>query len=92
MNYDQAKQIVSEHAPDLILDDEVKGQQHICVRATKSGMPFSIMLPTTLVDHGAADAEPVDEATAASQAEKKAAAERKTLTDALDAANRALGM
>lgn len=71
MNYAQAKEIAAEHAPDLILDEEVKGQAHICVRATKDGPPFSIHLPMS-TDNAEAD--------------------RKVLTDALDSANRALGM
>lgn len=54
MNYAQAKQIAAEHAPDLILDPEVKDQAHICVRATKVGAPFSIHLPMS-TDNAEAD-------------------------------------
>lgn len=44
MNYDQAKAIVAERAPDLILDDH-EGHAHVVVRKTKGGRTFSIMLP-----------------------------------------------
>lgn len=54
MNYAQAKQIASEHSPDLMLDPEVKGQAHICVRTTKNGAPFSIHLPLS-TDNAEAD-------------------------------------
>lgn len=47
MNYAEAKAIASDHAPDLLVDPEVKGQPHICVRTSKSGPPFSITLITT---------------------------------------------
>lgn len=47
MNYAEAAAIIAEHAPDLKLDIEVKGNPHICVRARLGGPPFSIMLPTT---------------------------------------------
>lgn len=70
MNYDQALEVATEHAPKLLVDPPVKGQPHICVRKVKDGAPFSIQLVTT------DDAE----------------ADRKTLTDALDAAMKTLGV
>lgn len=69
MNYAQAKEIAAEVTPALIVDPEVPGQPHICVRRTAKGAPFSITLVTT--DDAAADV--------------------KTLKDALDAANVTLG-
>lgn len=50
MNYDQALKIAADHAPELFVDPEVKGQPHICVRASISGAPFSIHLPETTDD------------------------------------------
>lgn len=50
MNYAQAMQIAADHASELLIDPEVKGAQHICVRARKDGPPFSIMLPATTDD------------------------------------------
>lgn len=43
MNYDLAKAIIAERAPDLILDPD-QGDPHLCVRKSKDGMPFSIYL------------------------------------------------
>lgn len=43
MNYDQAKAIITEVAPDLIVDPD-NGHAHICVRKSEAGAPFSIML------------------------------------------------
>lgn len=54
MKYDQALQIATDHAPELIVDPEVKGDPHICVRARKDGRPFSIMLPES-TDNGETD-------------------------------------
>lgn len=46
MNYEQAKAIIAEHEElGLLLDPEVPGQAHICVRKSEKGEPFSIMLP-----------------------------------------------
>lgn len=64
MNYAQAKQITSEHAPDLIVDPEVPGQPHICVRATAKGAPFSIHLPES-TDDAEADKKVLTDALAA---------------------------
>lgn len=50
MNYAQALQIAAEHAPKLIVDSEVAGDPHICLRAHKDGRPFSIMLPESTDD------------------------------------------
>lgn len=71
MNYDQALLIAADHAPHLLVDPEVKGQPHICVRISAKGAPFSIHLPESTDD---AEAE----------------ADKKTLTDALDAATKHL--
>lgn len=78
MNYETAAKIVAEHSPKLILSPAVEGLQHIDVRKTAEGAPFSITLP----DSRLADASATEE--------EKAAAERKQLTDALDAAERHL--
>lgn len=69
MNYAQALLIAADHAPHLLVDLEVKGQPHICVRASAKGEPFSIMLPISTDD---------------------AEADKKHLTDALDAATKHL--
>lgn len=50
MNYDTALKIAADHNPELLIDPEVKGQAHICVRARKDGAPFSIHLPETTDD------------------------------------------
>lgn len=50
MNYATALQIAADHAPKLLVDPEVPGQPHICVRATEGGPPFSIHLPETTDD------------------------------------------
>jgi hypothetical protein len=50
MNYAQAKTMIADRFPDLILDPEVTGQPHICVRGRKNGPPFSVMLPETTDD------------------------------------------
>lgn len=50
MNYAQALQIAADHAPELLIDPEVAGDPHICVRARKDGAPFSIMLPESTDD------------------------------------------
>lgn len=73
MTYDEAKAIVKEYAPELLLDAERKTLPHICVRRTLKGAPFSIMLPQPMAGE---DPDPE--------------AEKKTLTDALDAARAAL--
>src|SRR6266404_7481426 len=46
MNYDQAKAIAAEHAPNLLIDDD-GGHPHIVVRKAKNGHPFNIMLPVS---------------------------------------------
>jgi hypothetical protein len=71
MNYAQALLIAADHAPHLLVDLEVKGQPHICVRTSAKGAPFSIMLPESTDD---------------------AEADKKRLTDALDAATKHLGV
>lgn len=43
--YEQAAKLVAEHAPDLLLDPNVAGRDHILVRKTEDGTPHSIMLP-----------------------------------------------
>lgn len=78
MDYETAAKIVAEHSPNLILSPKVDGQNHIDVRKTEGGAPFSIMLP----DSRLADASVSEE--------DKAAAERKTMTDSLDAAEKHL--
>jgi hypothetical protein len=81
MNYDQALAIAAVHAPNLLVDPEKKGDPHICVRASESGPPFSIMLVTT--DVHSSEPEVVAEG---------AEADKKVLTDALDAARKHFGV
>lgn len=61
MNYDLAKAIITERAPDLVLDPD-GGRAHICVRKSKDGAPFSIMLtsadPASFQPIAAQDATP----------------------------------
>ncbi|WP_213287568.1 hypothetical protein [Bradyrhizobium sp. sGM-13] len=61
MNYATAKAIAAEHAPNLIIDDEIEGQLHVCVRKHEKGPPFSITLP---VSTEAMPMQPEEEATA----------------------------
>lgn len=104
MNYEKAKAIAAQHAPDLLLDDDA-GHPHVVVRKTKEGRGHSIMLPLSLFmpPIEACDATPEIPATAdataqparaavvaRSSAEQMMEAERKAFTDALDAAIRYL--
>lgn len=73
MNYAQAKAIITERAPDLIIDPD-SGHQHICVRKSLRGAPFSIALP---------DAHLAPE-------EERAAQELEMLAGSIDAANKML--
>lgn len=43
--YEEAAKLVAEHAPDLLLDPNVPGRDHILLRKTEDGPPHSIMLP-----------------------------------------------
>ena len=43
--YEQAAKLVAEHAPDLLIDTNVPGRDHILVRKIEDGPPHSIMLP-----------------------------------------------
>ena len=42
--YEEAAKLVAEHAPDLLLDPNVPGRDHLLVRKTEDGPPHSIML------------------------------------------------
>lgn len=45
MIYEEAAKVVAEHAPDLLMDPNVPGRDHILLRKTVDGPPHSIMLP-----------------------------------------------
>ena len=45
MTYEEAAKVVAEHAPDLLMDPNVPGRDHILLRKTEDGPPHSIMLP-----------------------------------------------
>lgn len=99
MDFNTAKKIAAEHAPDLIV---VEGSaSHINVYKSAGGTPFSIMLPFAKGiepipfraaipeekdEHGTVTRNAVPERAAVSAEEQVAFAERRTLCDALDAA------
>lgn len=104
MNYDQAKAIIAERAPDLHVDKDT-GQRHIVVRKSEHEHPFCIMLPNLRLpppiearaavpeqpateDRPAIPAQP--EVLAQSSESQHSEMEVKMLTDALDEALRHL--
>jgi hypothetical protein len=76
MDHAKAKAIAAAHAPHLIIDDQHPDvPDALVVRKTAAGAPFSIHVSSCL-DQAAPDVD---------------AQEHKMLTDALDAAVKALG-
>jgi hypothetical protein len=46
MNYERAKALVEQHAPDLLIDEDA-GHLHVNVRRSGRSPPHSIMIPTS---------------------------------------------